>query len=136
MKVSWQVTGIRRDPWAQANPLVIEQDKSENERDYYLHPEVLEYPVQKNIAVGRYPEEARQFREIKRILSKVTIDKYLHMITSAHKYTDRQTPARRRLAGKDNVKNPLKSFNLCPQVISIRSSHFLILSYFWIFNHR
>ena len=133
MKVSWQVTGIRRDPWAQANPLVIEQDKSENERDYYLHPEVLEYPVQKNIAESTISRRKLVNSEkSKRILSKVTIDKYLHMITSAHKYTDRQTPARRRLAGKDNVKNPLKSFNLCPQVISIRSSHFLILSYFWI----
>lgn len=64
MKVCWQGTGIRQDAWAQANPLVIEQDKSENERDYYLHPEVHGYPVQKNIAEVRYPEEARQFREI------------------------------------------------------------------------
>jgi hypothetical protein len=64
MKVCWQVTGIRQDAWAQANPLVIEQDKSENERGYYLHPEVHGYPAQKNIAEARYPEEARQFREI------------------------------------------------------------------------
>jgi hypothetical protein len=27
MKVSWQLTGIRKDAWAKAHPLVVEQDK-------------------------------------------------------------------------------------------------------------
>jgi hypothetical protein len=27
MKVSWQVTGIRRDPWANANRIQVEEDK-------------------------------------------------------------------------------------------------------------
>ncbi len=39
MKVSWQVTGVRRDAWALANPLNVEEEKSEAERGYYLHPE-------------------------------------------------------------------------------------------------
>jgi hypothetical protein len=44
------------------------------------------------------PRKLVNSEKSKRILSKVTVDKYLHMITSAHKYTDRQTPARRRPA--------------------------------------
>src|SRR5919202_6327827 len=36
MKVSWQVTGIRKDPWANANRIVVEENKSNEERGYYL----------------------------------------------------------------------------------------------------
>lgn len=63
MKVCWQVTGIRHDALAQANPLVVEQDKLANERDYYLHPEAHGYPAQKSIVEALYPEELRRFRE-------------------------------------------------------------------------
>jgi len=40
MKVSWQVTGIRHDRWAEANRIPVEAEKSEVERGYYLHPEL------------------------------------------------------------------------------------------------
>jgi len=40
MKVSWQVTGIRKDPWANANPIQIEKDKPDQDRGYYLHPDL------------------------------------------------------------------------------------------------
>ena len=39
MEVSWQVTGIRHDPWANDHPLVVEQDKPAEERGSYLYPE-------------------------------------------------------------------------------------------------
>jgi hypothetical protein len=39
-KVSWQVTCVRQDAWANANPLVVEQEKSGKEKGTYLHPEV------------------------------------------------------------------------------------------------
>ncbi|MEN8164983.1 MAG: hypothetical protein ABFS37_12700, partial [Acidobacteriota bacterium] len=42
MTVSWQVTGIRHDPWAEANRIQVEQDKPADERGKYLHPEVLD----------------------------------------------------------------------------------------------
>jgi hypothetical protein len=41
-RVSWQVTGIRKDPYAQAHRIQPEQDKPENERGHYLHPELYE----------------------------------------------------------------------------------------------
>jgi hypothetical protein len=40
MKVSWQVTGIRKDPWANAHRIQVEEDKSEKERGYYTHPDL------------------------------------------------------------------------------------------------
>ena len=39
MKVSWQVTGIRHDKFAEANRIQVEVDKPDNERGKYLHPE-------------------------------------------------------------------------------------------------
>jgi hypothetical protein len=38
-KVSWQVTGIRNDPWARENRIVPVQDKPAKERGTFLHPE-------------------------------------------------------------------------------------------------
>jgi hypothetical protein len=40
VKVSWQVTGIRRDPWAVANRMVVEEDKAAEDKGHYLHPEL------------------------------------------------------------------------------------------------
>ena len=39
MKVSWQVIGARRDPYAVANPIVIEAWKDGRDRGRLLHPE-------------------------------------------------------------------------------------------------
>ncbi|MGY1670341.1 hypothetical protein [Geodermatophilus sp. SYSU D00710] len=36
--VSWQVTGVRQDPWAEANRIVVEQDKPLEEQGRFLHP--------------------------------------------------------------------------------------------------
>jgi hypothetical protein len=37
VEVSWQVTGIRKDAYAEAHPIVVEEDKGED-RGKYLHP--------------------------------------------------------------------------------------------------
>jgi hypothetical protein len=44
MKVSWQVTGIRQDPYAEKNRIPVEQDKGTGERGKYLHPEAYDLP--------------------------------------------------------------------------------------------
>jgi len=41
LKVSWQVTGTRNDNYAKANPLKVVTEKKENEKGYYLTPEVF-----------------------------------------------------------------------------------------------
>jgi trimeric autotransporter adhesin len=40
VKVSWQVTGIRQDPWANAHRVATEEEKPAKLRGYYLHPEL------------------------------------------------------------------------------------------------
>jgi hypothetical protein len=40
-KVSWQVTGIRQDAWANANRIPVEVGKPEEDQGRYLHPELF-----------------------------------------------------------------------------------------------
>ncbi len=44
VKVSWLVTGIRRDPWAEAHRILVEEEKPAHERGKYQHPEVYGMP--------------------------------------------------------------------------------------------
>jgi len=39
-KVSWQVTGIRHDPWADEHRIEVEVDKPDSEKGYYMVPEL------------------------------------------------------------------------------------------------
>lgn len=41
LRVSWQVTGSRHDAYAQAHPIVVEEEKPAAERGTLLHPEVF-----------------------------------------------------------------------------------------------
>ncbi len=50
MKVSWQVTGTRIDPWAQYHRIQVEEDKGAD-RGKYLNPEVYGQPETKRIGV-------------------------------------------------------------------------------------
>ena len=63
MKLSWQLTGVRQDPWAQANPLVVEEKRSANEQGYYQHPLLHNQPKEKSIYSARYPEIMRLLKE-------------------------------------------------------------------------
>jgi hypothetical protein len=60
MKVSWQVTGIRKDPWANANPIEVEEDKPAKERGYYLHPDLYSQPEEMGISHLLFPKDKRE----------------------------------------------------------------------------
>lgn len=49
MKVSWQVTGIRKDPYAKAHKSDVELDKNQSQKGKYLHPEVYNLPPERGI---------------------------------------------------------------------------------------
>ncbi len=42
VRISWQVTGVRRDRWAVANRMVVEEEKAARDKGRYLHPELWE----------------------------------------------------------------------------------------------
>jgi hypothetical protein len=49
LEVSWQVTGIRHDPYAERNRVVVEEDKLPAERGKYLRPEDYDKPASAGI---------------------------------------------------------------------------------------
>ena len=40
MEVSWQVTGVRQDKYAEENRILVEEEKSSRDAGKYLHPEL------------------------------------------------------------------------------------------------
>jgi hypothetical protein len=60
MKVSWQVTGIHKDPWANTNRIQVEEEKPDKERGYYLHPDLYGQPEEKEISHLLFPKDKRE----------------------------------------------------------------------------
>ncbi len=63
MKVSWQVTGIRHDPYADKHRIPVEENKPSVERGHYLHPDVYGQPEEKSIEWALKPEQMRRLKE-------------------------------------------------------------------------
>jgi hypothetical protein len=49
LKVSWQVTGIRQDPWAEKYRIPVEENKEEWAKGKYLNPDVYDMPDEMSI---------------------------------------------------------------------------------------
>jgi hypothetical protein len=49
IKVSWMVTGIRQDAWANAHRIPVEQEKAEKDKGQYLHPELFGHAGERSI---------------------------------------------------------------------------------------
>jgi hypothetical protein len=63
LKVSWMVTGIRQDRWAEQNRIVVEEDKAAVERGFYLQPGLYGQPEERSIEWARDPEGMRAMQE-------------------------------------------------------------------------
>jgi hypothetical protein len=55
VRVSWQITGIRQDAWANANRIEVEVEKSEGERGKYLAPMEHEQPATAGMHYVEWP---------------------------------------------------------------------------------
>jgi hypothetical protein len=63
VKVSWQITGVRQDAFAKANPMVVEEEKDPRLKGFYIHPEFYGAPAQKQIEWARHPQLMKQLQE-------------------------------------------------------------------------
>jgi hypothetical protein len=63
LKVSWQVTGIRQDAWANAHRIPVEEQKDARERGFYIHPELYGAPQEKQIEWAHNPELMKRTKE-------------------------------------------------------------------------
>jgi hypothetical protein len=55
VEVSWQVTGIRQDAWANAHRIQVEVEKAPQDQGHYLHPELFGHQGEPNIAETHHP---------------------------------------------------------------------------------
>lgn len=58
VEVSWQVTGVRHDAWAEKNRIPNSIDKAPEEKGKYLHPLEHGQPASKGIHITPGPAEA------------------------------------------------------------------------------
>jgi hypothetical protein len=63
MKISWQVTGVRQDAWANAHRIAVEEDKPASERGFYLHPEVFGLPQERAVEWARHPAMMQELKQ-------------------------------------------------------------------------
>ncbi len=63
VEVSWQVTGIRQDAWANAHRIPVEAPKAEADRGLYLHPELFGAPAEKNIGLAHHPMMQKMMKQ-------------------------------------------------------------------------
>lgn len=63
LKVSWQVTGIRKDAYANAHRIPVEENKKPEERGKYLHPKEFGFPE----TMGIDYERMKRVEEINKI---------------------------------------------------------------------
>ena len=63
MKVSWQVTGIRQDAYANKHRILVEEDKPERERGSYLHPDAFNQPEERSVEWARSPQLMQRLKQ-------------------------------------------------------------------------
>jgi len=66
VEVSWQVTGIRQDAYANAHRIPLEESKPERERGFYLHPDAFNLPEERGVSFSRDGAAIQQLRESQR----------------------------------------------------------------------
>jgi hypothetical protein len=63
MRISWQITGIRQDAWANAHRIPVEQEKEAKLKGFYLHPELYGAPAEKQVQWARHPEMMKKLQQ-------------------------------------------------------------------------
>jgi len=71
LKVSWQVTGVRKDPFAEQNRVIPEVDKQPGEQGLYLYPEAYGLPRSRGIAFDS--PKASAMRELEQVSASSSV---------------------------------------------------------------
>ena len=56
VEVSWQVTAVRHDAFAKANPLQVETEKEARLKGFFIHPELYGAPPERQMEWARHPQ--------------------------------------------------------------------------------
>ncbi|MFN3413340.1 MAG: hypothetical protein ACK42L_04685, partial [Thermoanaerobaculum sp.] len=66
VKVCWQVTGIRKDPFAESHRIPVEEEKPPEEQGTYLHPKEWGQPEEKHVNYQDIKAMRRELEQPKR----------------------------------------------------------------------
>jgi len=61
-EVSWQITGVRHDAYAEAHRIPVEEPKPTVEQGTYLHPELFGQPEEKRVEWATHPGMMRRMK--------------------------------------------------------------------------
>ncbi|HEX4951594.1 MAG TPA: hypothetical protein VFZ34_33360 [Blastocatellia bacterium] len=70
VEVSWQVTGVRQDEFANKHRIPNEVEKPVAERGYYLHPEAFGQPAEKSVGWARDPQLMKKLQVEREAIEK------------------------------------------------------------------
>jgi trimeric autotransporter adhesin len=70
VEVSWMVTGVRHDAWADAHRIPVEELKEGKERGMYLHPELFGATMERSVAAAHHPIAAHPEKASRASLTK------------------------------------------------------------------
>ena len=76
VEVSWQVTGIRKDAWANAHRVKVEPAKTALYQGHYIHPELYGAPEESSMEWARRPQQMKRIKEMR--------EKQLHSVKAAN----------------------------------------------------
>ena len=65
VEISWQVTGIRQDAWANAHRVSVETPKHGREAGHYLHPELYGAPEEQSVEWAQHPDMIKRLKEMR-----------------------------------------------------------------------
>jgi trimeric autotransporter adhesin len=75
MRISWQVTGIRQDAWANAHRIPVEETKNARERGFYLHPELYGAPAERQVEWARHPRLMKSMQQKQAMKTRAVVSK-------------------------------------------------------------
>ena len=75
MKVSWQVTGIRKDAYAEAHRIPVEEEKAGKEKGKYLHPTEHGAPASLGMHYEEQQKMAAEREKMKEEQAKMEVER-------------------------------------------------------------
>jgi hypothetical protein len=88
LEVSWQVTGVRQDAWEKAHPMVVEVQKPQRERGYYINPELYGAPPERNMDWARMPYVMKRLKNLQQKQAQERVNQKQSRLTKPVKSTN------------------------------------------------
>jgi hypothetical protein len=100
-RVSWLVVGVRHDPWAMTNELVVEEDKPDAERGFYHAPEAYDRDTTAGVHWARHADAVEQYPMLAQRFARRQAEYHAERLRAR---AERQ----RDTAGSGSAKDPAK----------------------------